>query len=405
MSEIRNSPMNTQRREGGGSSRHVGTAMLMAWLTGAGSLLTLASLPAAAQTAPSTSLLQNGAVNNRANQPEYEFHRHNWGYNFYFGTEDQGTYSDGELHAWKVQGNVWMIVGLPDQANVVVHIGNDGVLVVDTGTAEMAPKLLELIKQLAARYAGDHKDIRWVINTTGAMEHVGGNEVIRNAGKQIVGISLGGADVPGATLVATENTLTSLVRSGAPNALWPSEAHVEPVYSWYFNDEAIALHQPRSANTNGNMLVQFRRADVIAVGDLVTYNAYPYIDVENGGSIDGLLTALHDVLDMCASSYHNGGAEGGTLIVPGHGRLIDRTELLHYIYMVQTLRNRIMYHKNRGRTLQAVLDMKVTADFDGRWGGNAGHRTPQDFARAIYETLPAGSSRQPDRFFIPAGNR
>jgi len=381
--------------------RPMRASTLVGWLMGASALL--ASLPAAAQTSPSTSVLPNGAVNSRSNQWEYDFYRQSWGYNFYFGSADQGKYDDGELHAWNVQGNVWMIVGLPERANVVVQIGNDGVLVVDTGTAEMAPKLLALIKKLAARYAGDHDDIRWVVNTSGEPDHIGGNKVIREGGKQIIGISLGASDLPGATVMSSQNTLNHLVDSGTPDDLLPSEAHEESVYSWYFNDEAVTLHQPRIANSDGNLLVQFRRSDVIAVGDLVNASSYPRIDVKNGGTIDGLLTALHDLRDLMAAGYHNGPIEGGTIIVPGHGRLMDRAELLHYTYMVQILRNRIMYYKNRGKSLQQVMAMNVTGDFDGRWGKSTGGWTPKDFVKVVYETLPAGSSKGPDRFFIPSG--
>lgn len=390
------------------------------------------SVTSLAQTTPATSVLQNGAVNNRSNAWEHHFYRQSWGYNFDFGSEGQGTYDDGELHAWNVQGNVWMIVGLPNQANVVVQIGNDGVLVVDTGTADMAPKLLALIKKLAAQYAGDHKDIRWVVNTSAEPDRVGGNEVIRNGGQQIRGISLGAADIPGATVVSSQDTLTQLIDSGAAEPLLPSEAHDEKVYSWYFNDEAVTLHRPSHSNLAGSMYVQFRRSDVIAIGNLVTQNAYPKIDSANGGSIDALLTSLYEALDLTVAGYHNGPVEGGTIIIPGQGRLIDRVDLLHYIYVVQTLRNRIMYYKNRGKTLEEVLAMNVTSDFDGRWanspqskdtssksasGKNARTKrtattkdavkpvnpwTPQDFVKAVYETLPPGSNDGPDRFFIPA---
>lgn len=375
-----------------GSRRRLLAASTVAGLL-LGAIALVASEPADAQVP----VLPNGALDTR---------RPSSGYDFYFGSADQGRYDDGELHAWRVQGNVWLIAGQPDQANTVVQIGNNGVLVVDTGTTEMAPKLLALIQELAGKYGGKHKDIRWIINTDGQMDHIGGNEILRRSGTgySAVAFTRVTSAPPGATVVASLNMSMNLLPSRndgkvVPEGLWPSELHDQPVYSWYFNDEAVALHLPANANTNGNMMVRFLRSDVIATGDIVSQTTYPIIDQKHGGTIDGVLTALNQALEMSNISSHNGLAEGGTLLIPGHGRMIDRTELLSYIIMVTKLRNQIMYYKNSGRTLQEVLAMNVTSPYDGRWSPNGSKWTGQDFVKAVYNTLPP-KGRGANRFSI-----
>lgn len=357
---------------------------IVGWLLGATAL-------AAAHAAAAQEGWPNGSVDKRQS-PYYR------GYDFYAGSADQGSYGDGRIHPWHIQGNLWLLAGEPDESNVAVQIGNDGALVIDTGTSSMAPQLLSAIKQLAAQYAGDQKAIRWVIDTSGAMDHVGGTEVIRNGGDTIVGGNFARDNpglTPGATVIGSLNLLTRMVTPDAhgnptaPQGLWPNETHTEPVYSWDFNDEGVTLYHPASANTDGNEMVMFRRSDVIATGDVVMETTYPIIDQKAGGTIDGELAALNQVMELAIADFHNGPQEGGTIIIPGHGRLCDQADVVEYTIIMTTLRNRIMYWKNRGKTLQQVLDMKPTWDYDDRWGARTGPWTSEDFVRAVYETLPA----------------
>lgn len=348
----------------------------------------------------------NGSLDTRQS-PYYR------GYDFYAGSADQGTYGDGEIHPWHIQGNLWLMAGEPNESNVAVQIGNNGVLVVDTGVQQMAPKLLAAIKKLAAEYAGDQKAIAWVINTDGSVDHVGGNEIIRNGGDTIVGGNFARDNpglTPGATVIASLNVLTRMVSPDAlghtlaPQGVWPNETHTEPIYSWDNNDEAVMMHHPDSANTDGNEMVMFRKSDVLAMGDVVSMLSYPVIDQKAGGTIDGELAALNDGIELGVADFHNGPQEGGTIIIPGHGRLLDQADLIEYTIMVTTLRNRIMYYKNRGVTLPQLQAMKPTWDFDDRWGASSGPWTSQQFAEAVYNTLPP-KGKAPDRFAmnVPAG--
>lgn len=320
------------------------------------------------------------------------------GYDFYRGTTGQGRYDDGQIHPWHVQGNVWLLAGEPDESNVAVQIGENGALVVNTGTEEMAPKLLAVLNRLTQQFGGDQKNIQWIIDTDSNPNHIGGNSVIRNGGTAIVGSNEqfdNAGLTPGAVVIGSLNMLNRMVvpngqgQTAVPQGLWPNETHVEPTYAWDNNDEAVTLIHPPSANSDENELVYFRRSDVIATGDVVSMVHYPVIDPKIGGSIDGELSALNNTIEEATADFHMGPQEGGTMIIPGQGRLCDQSDLIEYDIILTTIRNRIMYYKNQGKSLQQVLALKPTWDFDDRWGKADGSWNAEQFVRAVYNTLPA----------------
>ncbi|HTT06088.1 MAG TPA: hypothetical protein VMF64_12435 [Steroidobacteraceae bacterium] len=320
------------------------------------------------------------------------------GYDFYRGTAGEGKYDDGQIHPWHVQGNVWLLAGEPDESNVAVQIGENGALVVNTGSGEMAPKLLAVLNRLTQQFGGDQKNIQWIIDTDSNPNHIGGNSVIRNGGTAIVGSNEqfdNAGLTPGAVVIGSLNMLNRMVvpnaqgQTAVPEGLWPNETHVEPTYSWDNNDEAVTLIHPPSASSDENELVYFRRSDVIATGDVVSMVHYPDIDPKIGGSIDGELSALNNTIEEATADFHMGPQEGGTMIIPGQGRLCDQSDLIEYDIILTTIRNRIMYYKNQGKSLQQVLALKPTWDFDDRWGKADGAWTAEQFVRTVYDTLPA----------------
>jgi len=298
---------------------------------------------------------------------------------------------DGEIHPEHVRGQVWLMTGEPGQSNVVVQIGDQGVLFIDTGTKEMSAKLLAAVQRLAQEHGGEHKEIRKIINTNGRMDHIGGNETIAKAGSQIISGEERAQQVafvaPSAEVVAHENVLRRLTAGGNSEfrGLEPTDAESFEVDNQRFNDEAVIIHH-YNANTDGQLAVLFRGADVVAAGDVVDMTSYPFIDAKAGGSIDGVLVAINKVIDLAAPGVQ---AEGGTLIVPGHGRMLDQADLALYRNMLTIIRNTIQYYKNQGKTLQQVLDLKPTEGYDQRWGSTTGPWTTKDFVTAVYETLPA----------------
>ncbi|MGB7219291.1 MAG: MBL fold metallo-hydrolase [Vicinamibacterales bacterium] len=298
---------------------------------------------------------------------------------------------DGEIHAEHVAGQVWIMTGQPGGSNVVVQLGDQGVLIVDTGTKETSAKLLAAIQRLAQE-RGERKEIRKIINTNGRLDHVGGNETIAKAGSQIVSGEERAAQLAfgssGAMVVAHENVLRRMHAdpTGAFKGLEPTDGESFEIINERFNGEAFQLLHPKTANTDGQLVVMFRGSDVIVAGDVVNMLTYPVIDVKAGGTIDGTLVAVNKVIEMAAPGKQ---AEGGTVIVPGHGRTADQADVALYRNMLTIIRNNVQYYKNQGKTLQQVLDLKPSEGYDQRWGGAGGSWTTREFLTAVYETLPA----------------
>jgi glyoxylase-like metal-dependent hydrolase (beta-lactamase superfamily II) len=293
---------------------------------------------------------------------------------------------DGELHTLHVQGNVWMIVGAG--GNVAVQVGDQGVLVVDTGETQNAEKLLAAIREIA----GDRRVIRYVINTHMHPDHTGGNEVIRKAGETIMAGNVGHEDFrgqQGATVFASENAEMGMIAPDAqgktvPSALLPTETIAADAYDIYFNGEAVQMVHPHNAHTDGDIIVYFRGSDVIVAGDIYINTVYPIIDLAHGGGINGLLDGLNDIIDIAVPADKQ---EGGTQVIPGHGRLGDEADVVEVRDMTTIIRDRIQDLIRQGKTLEQVKAAKPTFDYDGRYGATSGFWTTDKFVEAIYLSL------------------
>ena len=285
------------------------------------------------------------------------------------------------LTAWQVRDGIYMIVG--SGGNTTVQLGDDGVLVVDTKLAEASDVLLDAIRQLSS------KPIRYVINTHWHADHVGSNELIAKSGSTIAGGNVSGAIADageGAAVIAHENVLTRMSGQDPPPAFeaWPTVTLFMPQKDIYFNGEAVeVLHQP-AAHTDGDSLVFFRRSDVISTGDVFTTTGYPVIRPEDGGGIDGVIAALNRIIEITVPKEKQ---EGGTLVIPGHGRLSDEADVVEYRDMVTIIRDRIKSMIEMGMTLRQVQAAKPTADYDGRYGATSGRWTTEQFVAAAYESL------------------
>jgi len=313
-----------------------------------------------------------------------------------YATHGRGDASErsGRIYPWHARDQVWVLAGEPGESNVTVQVGDEGVVVVDTGAQAEAPALLEQVLLLAEAHAGDQKAIHLIVNTNGRADHIGGNQVIREGGNQVIaGEMQRQADfVPaGAEVLANQNVLTRLVAESATGKglrdLWPTDAEDFDTYGVRINDEALQLYHPHNANTDGQLIVMFRQSDVIAAGDVMDMTHYPIIDTARGGSIDGELVALNELIDMAVPGPQ---AEGGTVIVPGHGRLCDQADVEFYKNMVTAIRNRVQFYKNQGKSLPQVLALAPSAGWDGRWGATAGAWTTSDFITAVYDSLSVG---------------
>jgi len=301
---------------------------------------------------------------------------------------------DGNIHVWPVQGGVYMLIG--DDANIAVQIGDQGAFVVDTGTGKLADKVVAAIRGLV----GD-KPIQFIVNTSFHADHTGGNVKIRAAGADpsVVGSFFdsnfnGFKDAGvGATIIAHQNVQNRMSAPTGkvvptPSDGWPSDTFLKGRRRKYYNNEAVEVFWEPNAVTDGDSIVQFRRSDVIATGDILTTTQYPFIDLNNGGSVQGEIAALNNILDHTV--YQHLG-DDGTLIVPGHGRVCDEYEVAEYRDMLAIIRDRVQAMIKQGATLEQVKAARVTVDYDPRYGSNSGPWTTNMFIEAVYNSLKQGA--------------
>lgn len=287
----------------------------------------------------------------------------------------------------RVRDNVYMLVGAG--GNTTIQFGDDGVLVVDTQFAPLSAKILAAIRSVT------DGPIRYIVNTHMHGDHIGGNEAIAAAGQfraggNVVG-DIGAAATATAAIIAHENVLLRLSspapgQNAVPFAAWPTETYFTKKDEFIFNNEAVQIIHEPDAHTDGDSLVFFRRSDVVATGDLFTTVTYPFIDVANGGTIDGYIDALNAILDITVATNVN---EGGTMVVPGHGRLSDEQDVVEYRNMVTIIRDRIREYVRRGLTLDQVMARHPTLDYDGRYGSDEGFWTTPMFIQTIYDQMSA----------------
>jgi len=290
--------------------------------------------------------------------------------------------ANAEVHTLKVQGNVYMIVG--PGGNTAVQVGDSGALVVDTQYEEVSDKIVAEIRKLTS------KPIRYVINTSADVDHTDGNAKISRAGAPVIGGNLGAVACDnGATIVAHENVLRAMSEGGEGKAdtnadKLPTTTYFQGQKEIFFNEEPVIVMFEPSAHTNGDSMVFFRRSDVIATGDIFNMNSYPVINVDKGGNIQGVIKALNVVLDITIPKHEQ---EGGTYVIPGHGRLTDEHDVLEYRDMVTIIRDRVQNMIKKGMTLAQVKDAKPTFEYDGRYGATTGPWTTDMFVEAVYKSL------------------
>ena len=293
----------------------------------------------------------------------------------------------GEVQVLPVQGNVHVIVG--GGSNITVQAGEDGVLMVDTGLASMSPKVLAALKTISTR------PLRYIINTTEFEEYVGGNAAIADTGEIIpfrepnyTAGPQGALDITKASVVSYYTLLHRIAAPAGktpriPEAGWPDNTYSIPQKRLYFNDEpVIMMHRP--SNTDGNSVVLFRKSDVVSAGGLLDLTAYPRMEVEAGGGIQAIVESLNALIDITVPAAH---ASGGTLVIPGHGRIADHAEVVYYRDMTTIIRDRVQDMLKKGMTLAQVQAARPTRDYDTRYGKTTGPWTTEMFVEAVYQSL------------------
>ena len=294
------------------------------------------------------------------------------------------------LFTMPVQGSVHVIVGAG--ANITVQVGALGVILVDTGTVQNADAVLTSLRQLT------NKPVRHIVNTHAHADHVGGNEKIGASGAPISGrgVAVVGAGTGArAEIIAHEETLNRMSapagsQAPTPVAAWPTSTFSGKHKEFFYNGEGLQIVHFPTAHTDGDSIVFFRRSDVIAAGDVYSTVSYPIIDAQRGGNISGILDGLNQLLDLVIAGEKT---EGGTMIVPGHGRISDEADLVEYRDMVTIIRDRVQDMVNRGMTLAQVQAARPTMEYDGLYGAAPGWSATQ-FVEAVFRGLrPERGSR------------
>jgi len=316
-----------------------------------------------------------------------------------------------EIRVLPIRGNVYLIAG--GGANIVASVGKDGVLLVDTGSAGMAERVLTTVEELSRRVTASAQPVQscvgrvggcawWssseilptiggprvprpivgIVNTSGDPDHAGGNAVVGAAGRRY-GFRDLGRSAAGAWILAHERVARRLVEHDGESRL-PTETYFGDQHKLnFFNGEGVVVFHHPAAHTDGDSMVYFRGSDVLAAGDIFNMANYPVIDVDNGGSIEGVVEALNRTLDLAVVEHM---MEGGTMIVPGHGRIADAADVAYYRDMVTIMRDRVRALAGRGMTLPQIQAARLTRDYDGRFGKNPAW-TPAMFVEAIHRTL------------------
>jgi glyoxylase-like metal-dependent hydrolase (beta-lactamase superfamily II) len=289
-----------------------------------------------------------------------------------------------------VQGNVWMLnAGF---VNAAIQVGEDGVLVVDAMTEPLADKMIAEIKKIA----GD-KPIRWIVNTHVHADHTGGNLKVAEAGESIIAGNFAG-QAGGATaanyaqIVAHENVLNRMAdaQPPIPTMAQPSETFFVTEFEMYFNGEAVQLIHVPNAHSDGDVMVFFRKSDVLVAGDLYLNTTFPVINLQQGGTINGVVTALNRMIHITVPKEKQ---EAGTYVIPGHGRIGDEADLVEYRDMTTIIRDRLQDAVKKGMTLDQVKAARLVRDYEGRYGAAQGFWTTDAFVEAAYRSLsPAAAS-------------
>ena len=336
------------------------------------------------------------------------------------GLDAQGG-TTGEVRVLPLRGNIYLLTGAG--SNVAASVGKDGVMLVDTGAPAMSEKLLATVRDLSRRVTaapmaarscvGVSQGCGWwssseflpttagpraprplsgIIYTSDDADHIGGHDMIAATGRTYGVRNIDGT-LPGAWVLAQENATLRAPKPGQPSlATATNETYggAEKKLNFFNGEAVIVTHMP-AAHSDADSVIYFRGSEVVVVGDILDMTKYPVIDVERGGTIQGEVNALNWLLDVAVVEHM---MEGGTLFLPGHGRMADSADVAYYRDMVTIMRDRVRAMAKKGMTLGQITAARPTRDYDGRFGKSTTW-TPDMFVEAIYKTIDRAVAARP----------
>jgi len=286
------------------------------------------------------------------------------------GAQQQQDFSKVEITTIPVAPGLYLLQGAG--GNMAASVGDDGIVLVDDQFAPLAPKIVAALGRLSP------KPLRFVINTHWHGDHTGGNEALGGAGAVIVAHG----NVRRRMSVPQLANLTKREIPASPPAALPVVTFAEDV-TLHFNGEQVHVFHVADAHTDGDAIVHFLRADALHFGDTLFVGSYPFIDYDSGGSLPGLVAALDRALPLIGEK---------TRVIPGHGPLSGRTEVVAYREMLATVHARLAAALAAGKTLEQVQAERPTREFDERHA--AGFFKPEVFVERAYRDLQAAAARQ-----------
>jgi glyoxylase-like metal-dependent hydrolase (beta-lactamase superfamily II) len=303
------------------------------------------------------------------------------------GAAQAAQSSQGDLELMQVAESFFVIAGAG--SNIGVQVGEDGVVLVDSGRAGAEERVLALVRSLTSR------PIRFIINTSADADHVAGNEALSKAGASVVSpanafnaiFSTGQAQIISHEAVLARMGAPTGATPAFPSGAWPTSTYADRQKVMWINDEGIqVMHRP-AAHSDGDSIVHFRRNDVIMVGDLIDMTRFPRIEVDRGGSIGGLLAALNDLIERAIPVVPLEWRDGGTKVVPGHGWPGEQADVVEYRDMVTIVRDRVADQLRKGRSLQEIQATNPTAGYTTRYSRQDDGAAAREFVESIHRSL------------------
>jgi cyclase len=287
--------------------------------------------------------------------------------------QPQQNFDNVQIHVLPVQGNVYMLAGAG--GNITLQVGKEGVLMIDTEFAPLASKIMTEIRKLSAG------PIRYIINTHVHPDHVGGNDAFAKLIPQDPAAPL--------QIIAHENVLNRMTKPAGsetppPQPGLPVDEYFTPFKDVHFNGEAVFIYHEPKAHTDGDSVILFRGSDVVSAGDIFTPGSYPFIDIERGGSVQGEIAALNHILELVVPAHNQ---EGGTFVIPGHGRICDEADVVEFRDMVVIIRDRIADMIKKGMPLERIKEARPTLDYDTEYVTKDSFVTADRFVEAMYKSL------------------
>ena len=295
------------------------------------------------------------------------------------GSAQQGS---AGLTVVQLRPNFYMIAGAG--ANIGVQTGTDGVVLVNTGTREASADVLAKVREISGG-----APVRYIINTSGEADTLGGNGAFAKSPLVL-------------HIASHENALKAVAAptgqtSAIPSDSWPNEAFFQQRKYVFFNNEGVEMLYTPSAHTDGDVVVFFRRSDVVVAGNVLDDTRFPVIDLAHGGSIKGEIAALNRLIELAIPPGPMVGTPpvgvalsempGGTEIVTGRGRVYRQLDLVEYRDMVVIIRDTIKFYIDKKMTLEQIQAAAPAKAWEGRFGATSGPWTTQQFVAAVYQSL------------------